>query len=65
MNTSISERTVYSLRIMLATYGLPKVLVTYNGPQLISAAFQTFLKNNGVRHLRFTLLQQRAVQTFK
>ena len=65
MTTSTSERTVDSLRIMFATYGLPKVLVTYNGPQFISAAFQTFLENNGVRHLRLTLLQERAVQTFK
>jgi len=52
--------------------GLPEVFVTDNEPQFTSAEFHTFLKNNGIRHLRSALyhpatngLAERAVQTFK
>ena len=36
---------------MHATYGLPKFIVSDNGPQFRSAEFETFLAENGIKHI--------------
>lgn len=38
-------------RYAFATHGLPKLVVTDNGRQLVSADFESFLAHNGVKHL--------------
>lgn len=42
--------TVTLLRKIFATYGLPKILVSDNGPSLVSYEFKKFLQENGIRH---------------
>ena len=72
MSTTTSTTTIEALQTIFATHGLPKVFVSDNGSQFMSAEFQTFLDKNGVCHLcsapyhRSTNdLAERAVQSFK
>ena len=44
---SISEE----LRSLLAQFGLPKPLITDNGTCFVSAEFEAFLADNGIKHL--------------
>lgn len=37
---------------MFGRYGLPEVLVSDNSPEFTSVDFRTFLKRNGVKHMR-------------
>lgn len=53
-------------------FGLPKMLVSDNGTCFSSAEFETFMKQNGIDHVRSAPfhpspndLAERAVQTFK
>ena len=64
--------TIEHLHSILATHGLPKAFVTDNGTQFTSAEFETFMKNNGIRHIKTSSyhpasngLAERAVQSFK
>ena len=52
MGSITAERTVDELRILFGAYGLPNQIVTDTGPQFISAEFATFLKSNGIKHIR-------------
>ena len=45
-----SAVTIEKLRRCFATYGLPHVLVSDNGPCFASADFAEFAKRNGIRH---------------
>ena len=72
METTTTERTVEVLRALFARYGLPKCLVSDNGPQFVSKEFAEFLAANGVRHIRSAPYHpatngaaERFVQTFK
>jgi len=72
MSSATSNATMEVLSSVFAMHGLPKFLVTDNGPQFISTDFRSFLENNGIRHLRSPPyhpstngLAERAVQTFK
>ncbi|KAK3542197.1 hypothetical protein QTP86_017593 [Hemibagrus guttatus] len=67
-----AEKTANLLRNLFASYGLPKVLVSDNGPQFTAPEFEKFLKENGVRHVLSPPYHpasngaaERAVQTFK
>ncbi|KAL0151493.1 hypothetical protein M9458_053198 [Cirrhinus mrigala] len=67
-----AEKTANLLRNLFTSYGLPKVLVSDNGPQFTAPEFEQFLKGNGVRHvlsppyhLASNGAAERAVQTFK
>ena len=55
MGSTTAERTVDELRILFKTYGLTNKIVTDNGPQFISAEFATFLKSNGIKHIKCSL----------
>ena len=42
--------TIRCCRRIFATFGLPEVMVTDNGPTFVSAEFEQFLRKNGIRH---------------
>ncbi|XP_062521448.1 igE-binding protein-like [Corticium candelabrum] len=44
------EQTVNAMRRTFSYHGLPRRLVTDNGPQFRSHEFQMFMKANGIRH---------------
>jgi hypothetical protein len=50
MKNTTAQSTVRELRKLFALYGLPKVVVSDNGPQLTSAEMERFLRQNGVKH---------------
>ena len=52
VNSTTSEKTIEVLRGYFATWGLPDELVSDNGPQFVSVEFETFLRNNGVKHIK-------------
>ena len=67
-----STATIVLLRKSFATFGLPEVVVSDNGSKFTSDEFETFLKKNGVKHVKMPPyhpasngLVERAVQTFK
>lgn len=72
MSSTTSLKTIKILERLFCKFGLPKNLVTDNGPQLTSMKFQTFLKENGVHHTRTAPFRpatngqaERFVQTMK
>ncbi|KAL7842622.1 hypothetical protein SRHO_G00243110 [Serrasalmus rhombeus] len=72
MDSTTSSKTIQVLRELFSRYGIPHSLVSDNGPQFCSEEFSTFLKANGVKHIRsapyhlaFNGLAERFVQTFK
>ena len=72
VRTATSTTTIEHLRNILATHGLPKMLVTDNASYFTSQGFQDFTKLNGIRHVTSAPyhpasngLAERAVQTVK
>jgi hypothetical protein len=72
MTSITSAKTIEQLRIIFSTHGLPKKVVTDNGPSFTSLEFKQFMKENGVIHITSAPyhpssngLAERAVQTFK
>ena len=73
MMTSItSSHTIEKLRIVFATHGLPRKIVTDNGPSFTSTEFRAYVSSNGIVHVTTAPyhpssngLAERAVQTFK
>ena len=72
VTAATSSVTIDHLHSMFATHGLPKTLVTDNGTQFTSIEFESFMKENGIRHIRSSPyhlssngLAERAVQCFK
>ena len=51
LSTTTTEKTLYVLCSMIARHKLPAQLVTDNGPQFISSEFETFMKENGIKHI--------------
>lgn len=67
-----SQATIERLRQSFSVFGLPKMLVSDNGTCFTSAEFATFMKQNGIDHVRLApfhpssnSLAEKAVQTFK
>lgn len=52
MTTTTTTRTVDVLRSLFAAYGLPKEIVSDNGPQFSASEFKAFTDNNGIKHTR-------------
>jgi hypothetical protein len=69
---STTATTIQRLRQSFATHGLPDLLVSDNGPNLVSDEMRQFLSRNGIRHVRTAPYHpasngqaERAVQTLK
>lgn len=72
LTAATSAVTIEHLHSIFATHGLPKMLVTDNGTPFTSAEFESFMGNNGIRHVKSSPyhpasngLAERAVQSFK
>lgn len=72
MSSTTTTSTIGALRYLFSSYGLPRELVSDNGPQFTSAEFSTFLRENSIRHIRSAAYHpssngeaERAVRTFK
>ena len=70
--TTPSQQAIKILRNLFATHGLPEMVVSDNGSAFTSAEYQTFVKRNGIRHVRSAPYHpssngqaERVVQTFK
>ncbi|XP_035227935.1 uncharacterized protein K02A2.6-like [Stegodyphus dumicola] len=50
LKSTNSFQTIECLRDCFARYGLPLVVVSDNGPQFTSGEFETFIRNNGIKH---------------
>ena len=51
MDSTTSSKTITVLREKFARYGLPRQIVSDNGPQFPSNEFKEFLASNGVKHI--------------
>ena len=67
-----SHTVIKKLREIFSYFGIPEVVVSDNGPQFTSHEFDTFMKTNGIRHVksapwhpRTNGAAERFVQTFK
>ena len=67
-----SSITIEKLRGMIATHGIPDVIVSDNGTVFTSDEFETFMRLNGIRHVRSAPyhpstngLAERAIQILK
>lgn len=72
MSSTTAERTLDVLRSLFALHGLPKELVSDNGPQFTAAVFTEYMLANGIRHSRSAPYHpatnraaERVVQTLK
>lgn len=50
MKSTTSEATIDALEEIFTLFGYPSVIVSDNGPQLISENFETYLARNGIIH---------------
>ena len=69
---SISFSTIQQLRTLFAQFGIPRTVVTDDGPCFISKEFREFMIKNGIHHIRFSPyhpasngLAEHAVPVFK
>ncbi|PAA74489.1 hypothetical protein BOX15_Mlig033860g5 [Macrostomum lignano] len=51
MSSTTATVTISCLREIFARLGLPRTLVSDNGPQFASAEFAEFVSSNGIRHI--------------
>lgn len=72
MQATTAAATVKALREIFCRFGLPRVIVSDNGPQFIASEFRDFCISNNITHIRATPyhpktngLAERAVRTFK
>ncbi len=50
MVSTTTANTIVSLRNLFVTHGLPRQIVSDNGPQFVSSDFQEFTRTNGIKH---------------
>ena len=72
MSTTTMTKTLHVLRSLFARYGIPEQLEPDNGPQFVSEEFETFMKQNGVKYIKYSPCHpssngqaERFVRTFK
>ena len=49
MTSTMADNTIATLRCVFSAFGLPKQLVTDNGPQFVSCEFADFMQDNGIK----------------
>ena len=52
LTSTTAARTIEALRELFARFGIPRQLVSDNGPQFISREFASFLDRMGVKHIK-------------
>ena len=52
MSSTTATETIGVLRQLFAAYGLPTQVVANNGSHFTSDEFATFMKMNGIKHIR-------------
>ena len=52
MHSITSAKTIEKLHIILANHGIPRKVVTDNGPTFTSYEFQVFMQKNGIAHVK-------------
>lgn len=72
METTTAEATIKHLRQIFAMHGLPRQIVSDNGPQFVATVFQKFCESRGIQHTKTAPYSprsngeaERLVQTFK
>lgn len=72
MTDITTESTIRAFKEFFGTWGIPLTLVTDNGPSFVSDKFTTFLRCNGIKHVRTAPYHpasngeaENAVRTFK
>lgn len=72
MKSTTATETVSKLTETFSRFGIPKIIVSDNGPQLTSTIFADFCNSNGITHVKVTPyhpksngIAERAVKTFK
>ena len=72
MKSTSTYNTINVLRSWFSQFGLPKQIVTDNGPQFVSKEFAEFSLGNGINHITSPAYHQqsngaaeRSVQTMK
>ena len=72
VSSTTSGTTIGVLRDLFARFGIPKQIVSDNGPQFVSEDFQTFARSNGIHHITSAPyhpatngLAERSVQTLE
>ena len=72
MTTTTSNAVIPKLRILFAQFGLPRTIVTDNGPKFTNTDFKEFQEHNRIVHITSSLYHpstngraERAVCIFK
>ena len=72
MKSTTSTATIEKLREIFATHGLPRTVVSDNGPNFSSREFEVFMSQNGIKHIKVSPYHpasngqaERAVRIFK
>ena len=72
MESTTAETTIKHLRQIFSTHGLPRQIVSDNGPQFVATSFEQFCKSRGIHHIKTAPYSprsngkaERLVQTFK
>ena len=54
MSSTTTEQTIAVMRQLFAQFGLPKQVISDNGPHFISEEFRHFMPSNGIKHIQST-----------